>query len=75
MSHLDGSINLPLYDIITKKNFLNRDELKKLVDQKTGIDVSKNILKPSKIKKTASKKASQNRCRKSYEKLCPKQQK
>jgi predicted transcriptional regulator len=42
------TVNEALTEIFeTKKNFLNRDELKKLVDQKTGIDVSKNVLKPS----------------------------
>ena len=43
------TINEALTEIFeTKKNFLNRDELKKLVDQKTGTDVSKNVLKPAK---------------------------
>ena len=43
------TINEALTEIFkTKKKFLNRDELKKLVDQKTGIDVSKNVLKPAK---------------------------
>ena len=43
------TVNEALTEIFkTKKNFLNRDELKKLVDQKTGIDVSKNVLKPTK---------------------------
>ena len=42
------TINEALTEIFkTKKNFLNRDELKKLVDQKTGTDVSKNVLKPA----------------------------
>ena len=31
-----------------KKTFSNKAELKKLVDQKTGLDISQNILKPSK---------------------------
>ena len=35
LSHLDGSINLPLYDIITKKNFLNK-ETKYLIHCQTG---------------------------------------
>ena len=35
LSHLDGSINLPLYDIISKKNFLNK-ETKYLIHCQTG---------------------------------------
>jgi len=35
LSHLEGSINLPLYDIISKKNFLNK-ETKYLIHCQTG---------------------------------------
>ena len=38
----------PLQKYLKPKKFLDRNELKKLVDQKTGIDVSKkNVLKPA----------------------------
>ena len=43
------TVNEALTEIFKDKtNFLNRKELKKLVDDKTGIDVSINVLRPAK---------------------------
>ena len=43
------TVNQALQEIFqTQTEFLNRDELKTLVDKKTGLNISKNVLKPSK---------------------------
>ena len=43
------TVNEALIEIFkTKTNFLDRQELKKLIDKKTGLNISINVLKPTK---------------------------